>query len=232
MGNLMKKKINLIVVAHPDDEILGFGGAGASLVMTGETVQPIIMCGEVDARAMRPSDSQLLQDIAAANAEVGFEMPILGNFPNLRMNSVSHVEIVQFIEEQILRFQPARVFTHFPRDLNNDHLQVSTACQAAVRLFQRRADVPPLDNFCFMEVLSSTEWGFNFGGDIFSPNCFIEVGNLIEKKINALRHYRNVMRDFPHPRSEEAIRGLAAYRGVQAGMKYAESFQMVFQRGL
>lgn len=228
----MKKKLNLIVVAHPDDEILGFGGTGAGLVLAGEVVQPIIMCGEVDARAMRPSDSQLLQDITAANAEVGFEMPVLGSFPNLRMNGVSHVEIVKFIEEYICRFQPARVFTHFPRDLNNDHLQVSTACQAAVRLFQRRADVPPLDVFCFMEILSSTEWGFNFGGDVFSPNCFFELGNLIERKIKALRHYRNVMRDFPHPRSEEVIRALAAYRGAQAGMKYAESFQMVFQRGL
>lgn len=228
----MRRKLNLIVVAHPDDEILGFGGTGAGLVLAGEIVQPIIMCGEVDARAMRPSDSQLLQDITAANAEVGFQMPILGDFPNLRMNAVSHVEIVQFIEEHIRRFQPARVFTHFPRDLNNDHLQVSTACQAAVRLFQRRADVPPLDAFSFMEVLSSTEWGFNFGGDVFSPNCFFEVGDLIERKIKALRHYRNVMRDFPHPRSEEVIRALAAYRGAQAGMKYAESFQMVFQRGL
>lgn len=228
----MKKKLNLVVVAHPDDEILGFGGAGASLVLSGEIVQPVILCGEVDARVMRPSDSQLLQDIASANAEVGFKMPVLGGFPNLRMNSVPHVDIVQFIEEQILKFQPARIFTHFPRDLNNDHLQVSAACQAAVRLFQRRTDVPPLDLFCFMEILSSTEWGFNFGSDAFSPNCFVELGDLIDRKIKALRHYRNVMRDFPHPRSEETIKGLAAFRGAQAGMKYAECFQIVLQRGL
>jgi hypothetical protein len=36
------------------------------------------------------------------------------------------------------------------------------------------------------------------------------------------------MRDFPHPRSEEIVRGLAAYRGGQAGIKYAEAFQTVF----
>ncbi len=39
------------------------------------------------------------------------------------------------------------------------------------------------------------------------------------------------MRDYPHPRSNEALKGLAAYRGGQAGMIYAESFESVFRRG-
>ena len=33
------------------------------------------------------------------------------------------------------------------------------------------------------------------------------------------------MRDYPHPRSPEAIRGLAATRGAQAGLNHAEAFQ-------
>jgi hypothetical protein len=37
------------------------------------------------------------------------------------------------------------------------------------------------------------------------------------------------VRDFPHPRSPEILTGLAAYRGGQAGMKYAEAFQTAFQ---
>jgi len=36
------------------------------------------------------------------------------------------------------------------------------------------------------------------------------------------------MRAFPHPRSVEVIRGLAAYRGGQSGMRYAEAFQTAF----
>ena len=39
--------VSLIVVAHPDDEILGFGGTGAKLVQKGEIIQPIILCGNV-----------------------------------------------------------------------------------------------------------------------------------------------------------------------------------------
>jgi hypothetical protein len=62
---------------------------------------------------------------------------------------------------------------------------------------------------------------------------FIEVGKAgIDLKLAALACYRNVMRDFPHPRSAEAITGLAAYRGAQAGMNYAEAFQTHLQREL
>ncbi len=52
--------------------------------------------------------------------------------------------------------------------------------------------------------------------------------NLSETKARSLGSYRGVMRDFPHPRSEEILKGLAAYRGGQAGMKYAEAFQTAF----
>lgn len=224
--------MNLVIVAHPDDEILGFGATGAKLVEAGEIVQPIILCGNVDVRGSRPTDQQLLDDISAANNEVGFQAPIMGSFPNLRMNSVDHVDIVKFIEQQIEEFKPRRVFTHFPGDLNDDHFHVSKACQAAVRLFQRRSDIKPIESFYFMEVLSSTDWSFNVSDQGFKPTNFFEINDLIERKIKALSHYRNVMRDFPHPRSKEVLLGLAAYRGGQSGLKYAESFQLVFKQGV
>jgi LmbE family N-acetylglucosaminyl deacetylase len=224
------KQCNLVVVAHPDDEILGFGGAGAKLVKQGELVQSVILCGNANARTRRPSDEELLQDMLKANSLLGFNEPVLGDFPNIRMNNVDHLEIVQFIESQIAIFKPYRIFTHHPDDLNNDHLQVSRACIAASRYFQRRDDLPPLHSLSYMEIQSATDWSFNAGGSGFSPNLYIEIEQEIDKKIEALACYRNVMRPFPHPRSLESLRGLAAYRGGQCGQKYSEAFQTIFQR--
>ena len=66
----------------------------------------------------------------------------------------------------------------------------------------------------------------------FTPNTFIEIGEeALEKKVEALSGYRDVMRPYPHPRSVEALKGLAACRGAQAGLNYAEAFQSVFRRG-
>ena len=51
----------------------------------------------------------------------------------------------------------------------------------------------------------------------------------VETKIRALQAYKGVLRPFPHPRSKEAYEGLAAYRGCQSGLNYAEAFEVVFE---
>lgn len=82
-----------------------------------------------------------------------------------------------------------------------------------------------------MEVPSATEWALNTAMNIFRPDTFVEVGKeSVIKKIEALSQYRNVMRPYPHPRSEEGIMGLAAYRGGQSGCDYAEAFQTAMRR--
>ena len=224
------KTVNLVIVAHPDDEILGFGATGAKLAARGEVVRPIILCGNVHVRDRRPSDHELAEDIANANKTVGFEKPTLGDFPNLRMNTVPHIEIVEFIEKNIAEYNPHRVFTHHPADLNDDHRQVSRSCLAAFRLFQRRPEVAPPKSLHFMEIQSATDWSIDTSLAAFRPNLYIEITAELEVKLEALSCYRNVMREYPHPRSEEAIRGLAAYRGAQSGQKYSEAFETVFQR--
>lgn len=223
------RKMNLVVVSHPDDEILGFGATGAKLCRAGELVQPIILCGSVDARTRRPADEQLLCDMERANRIVGFQPPILGNFPNIRMNTIDHLALVQFIEEQVAAFMPHRIFTHHSSDLNDDHKQVHRACLAAARLCQRRSDIRPLETLALMEIPSSTDWAFP-GGDNegFRPNTFVEIGEFLDVKLEALGCYTDVMRAFPHPRSAEVLRGLAAVRGGQSGLGNAEAFQTIF----
>ncbi|SOC38423.1 PIG-L deacetylase family protein [Ureibacillus acetophenoni] len=221
----------LVVVAHPDDEVLGAGATMHKLSQAGHSVNVCILSGEVNVRNFRPTLDELYEDVNNSMNILGVDQVITGNFPNIKFNNVAHLKLVQFIEAAIKKTNATVVFTHHPADLNNDHFHTSIACQAAARLFQRRSDVPSLKELLFMEVPSSTDWALNKGMNPFSPNTFIEVGeNSLDKKIEALAQYRGVMRDFPHPRSKEAIKGLAAYRGGQSGMIYAEAFESVFKR--
>jgi LmbE family N-acetylglucosaminyl deacetylase len=80
----------------------------------------------------------------------------------------------------------------------------------------------------FYEILSSTDWAFPTGAAAFQPTAFFPIGDTLETKLSALAAYQGVMRDFPHPRSAEVVRGLAALRGGQAGLRYAEAFQVAF----
>ncbi len=221
----------LLVVAHPDDEVLGAGASISKWSGRGDDVDVCIMCVQAKARAFRPDDKELDDDLNSSASFLGVGQKFEGAFPNIEMNNVSHLHLVQFIEKAIVESQPDVIITHHPSDTNNDHLQTSMACQAAVRLFQRRPEVKPLSEVWFMEVLSATEWSVNTSMNRFQPNCFVEIGrDGVETKVKALSMYRGVMRPYPHPRSKETIEGLAAYRGSQSGCDYAEAFEVVLRR--
>jgi LmbE family N-acetylglucosaminyl deacetylase len=226
----MHQESILIVVAHPDDEALGCGGAAAQWATAGHRVRSVILVGDADARRHRPEVSQLHEHARAASQLLGFDEPILGQFPNIALNTVPHLELVQFVEAAIAKTQATVILTHHPSDLNDDHLHTSRASQAAARLFQRRADIPALRALLFMEILSSTDWAFPSATAPFRPDTFVPLGEQwLSRKLDALAQYEGVMRDFPHPRSAEVVRGLAALRGGQAGMPYAEAFQTAFR---
>lgn len=223
----------LFIVAHPDDEVLGAGATIYKLAKEGHQIVVGILSGDVGARRNRPQINELYKDMIGCAKVLGIKRLVLGKFPNIEFNTVPHLKLVQFIEQIIADVKPEVVFTHHPSDLNNDHYQTSIACQAAIRLFQRLPDITPIKDLFYMEILSSTEWGLNNAFKDYHPNTFVEVNEIgVDKKIEALSKYNGVMRDYPHPRSKEGIKGLAAYRGCQAGMNYAESFESVFRRGL
>ncbi len=220
----------LLVVAHPDDEVLGCGAFSASAAQAGRCVTACILSGCVTARTSRPSLAHLRQDIVRAHAILGLAPAIVGDFPNLAFNTVPHLELVQFIEQAIIRTSADVVFTHHVGDPNDDHVQTSRACQAAIRLFQRRSGITPVSALYFMEVLSSTDWSLGDAAARFVPDTFFDVGKTLPAKLAALRAYRGVMRPDPHPRSARVVRALAHYRGGQSGLRCSEAFQTAFRR--
>ena len=218
----------LVVVAHPDDEVLGAGATIYRLIQQGHNVAVAILSGHADARANL--SKSLPDDRKAAMEILGVKRAYETNYPNIKMNVVPHLEVVQFIESCILDWRAEAIITHHPSDVNIDHHEVSKAVIAAVRLFQRRTGIQRLRMLAYMEVPSSTDWSLDCSQNRFTPNMFVEVGKEgVDVKIKALSAYEGVMRAFPHPRSVEALTGLAAYRGGQAGLDYAEAFECVFR---
>lgn len=221
----------LLVVAHPDDEVLGAGASMFRWSREGHQIDVAIMCTEAKARAFRPEDKELDEDLNASSDFLGIHRKFEATFPNIEMNTVPHLKLVQFIESAIRESEPDIIITHHPADTNNDHLQTSMACQEAVRLFQRRPEVKRVRELWYMEVPSCTEWKINSAMVSFNPNCYVEVGKEgVDAKVKALSMYRGVMRPYPHPRSAEFIEGLAAYRGGQWGLMYAEAFEVVVRK--
>ena len=218
----------LVVVAHPDDEVLGAGATIHRLVKLGNRVAVAIMS---DHAAARTNISEtLVADEANAMQILGVERVYHADFPNIQMNTVPHLDLVQFVEKCIRDWHAEGIFTHHPSDTNIDHHETAKAVNAACRLFQRVDGIPKLKQLLYMEIPSSTEWSLNTSEIRFTPNTFIEIGeDGLSVKLQALAAYKGVMREFPHPRSQKAIEGLAVYRGVQSGREYAEAFECAFR---
>ena len=217
----------LAVVAHPDDEILGCGATLARLKREGHRIYSVILCAGAEARTDRPP--QLERVAAEAARMVGVEDSALYRFPNVRFNTVPHLEIVQAIEEAIDRFRPDWIFTLHPGDLNVDHRVCHEATMAAVMLPQRLSRNLPatmIRKVFLCEVVSSTDWGLP-QSPAFQPNAFFDVSATMDEKIGALEHFVGAMKPFPHSRSIENVRHLAHVRGAQVGIEQAEAFVVV-----
>ena len=178
----------LFVVAHPDDEVLGAGATIHKLVKEGQKVAVATLANHAAARA-NLSDT-LSADQEKAFSIMGVQKAYSADFPNIQMNTVPHLKLVQFIESCIEDWKADSIYTHHPSDTNNDHVMTSYAAQAASRLFQRKPGVPALKQFIYMEVPSSTEWSFDSSANRFAPNMCVEIGKEgVEVKLKALEAF-------------------------------------------
>lgn len=214
----------LVVAAHPDDEILGCGGAIARHIAEGDDVHILFMADGVGSREKTGSI-----DIMCRNQACDEALKMLGvtewralNFLDNRMDSVPLLDVVREIESYIEQLQPTRVYTHHFGDLNVDHRITHQAVITACR---------PLPGFSVreilvFEVLSSTDWGAP-GVFPFVPNFFIDINDYLPKKLEALSAYEMEMRPVPHSRSVHHIEALAHHRGNCIGIEAAEAFQVI-----
>ena len=77
------------------------------------------------------------------------------------------------------------------------------------------------------ETISETDFGMNPSYNTFRPNVYIDISKYLEMKLEIMRIYASELGDFPFPRSEKAIRALAALRGAAAGCEAAEAFMLL-----
>jgi LmbE family N-acetylglucosaminyl deacetylase len=213
----------LVVAAHPDDEILGCGGTIAKL--SGSNDVYILILGEgLTSRSGydREKLAELKEEVIKANNELGVKEVMSANLPDNKFDSLALLDVVKKIEEIIEKIKPEIVFTHSIHDLNVDHRMTHKAVVTACR---------PVQNSCVkklyaFEVLSSSEWN-STQLPVFVPNVYVDISKYLDKKIEAMKTYKSEIREYPHPRSEEAIRALAMKRGSECGFGFAESFVLI-----
>jgi LmbE family N-acetylglucosaminyl deacetylase len=213
----------LIVVAHPDDEALGAGGTLARHSQNGDHVSIVILADGESSRHGYHQDGIMARQQSAARAAqaLGARAPQLLGLPDNALDSLPLLHVVQKLEPFFRSIKPAIVYTHHPHDLNIDHRIVANAVLIACRPISGS----PVRAIYTFETASSTEWSIP-GALAFSPRRFVDISATLNAKIAALQCYDSEMRQFPHPRSYEAVEALARWRGATVGLAAAEAFEV------
>ena len=223
-------KTVLVVVAHPDDEILGVGGAVVKHVAEGDNVYGLILGEGQTSRGNKREDINrtVIDDLHKNTSEsakiLGYTHIYFENFPDNRFDQVDLLDIVKTIECRIKDLQPEVIYTHYSGDLNIDHQYTARAVLTATRPI---GDYPVKEIYAF-ETLSSSEWNFDYSGQsVFSPNVYVDITKYHQQKKEAMACYVSELCEFPHPRSLKGIDILAQKRGMEVGVEYAEAFMLV-----
>lgn len=222
----------LLVVAHPDDEILGPGATMYRLIREYNCTVRVIILGEGITSRSEKRNVKLWEDqlkthranIECARKIIGYESLGIYDFPDNRFDTVALIDLIKVIEKEKNQFTPNVIFTHHGGDVNIDHQRTFEAVITAVRPIENET----VNVVITFETMSGTEWRASSDPKHFIPNLFIEVTNEgIQAKIEAMESYEYERRLFPHPRSKEALKIRAQMWGVANGVEFAEAFQII-----
>jgi len=225
----MIKQNILVVAAHPDDEVLGCGGTIARLAEEGHNVYITILGEGITSRFKGPEkvDNEMIKMLHKQSHQVadilGAKDIFLYSQPDNCFDVVPLLEIINIVENLIVKLKPKIIYTHYAGDLNIDHKITHRAVVTATRPTENC----PVKEIYTFEIPSSTEWAFGQFQEIFNPNMFVNINETLDIKIKAMEKYKSEICDFPHPRSFQALKALAQYRGSVVGLKYAEAFETI-----
>lgn len=224
----------MIVVAHPDDELLGLGASMHKLIHEQQCKIHVVILGEgitsrADTRNTNLWERELIthrENIKNAQAAIGYQSLNIYDFPDNRFDTVALLDIIKVIEKEKANLKPNVIFTHHGGDLNIDHQRTFEAVITA----SRPLNTEIVKSIITFETPSGTEWRASSDPRHFIPNMFVNISEEnLQAKINAMECYEFERRQFPHPRSPEALRIFSQRWGITVGCELAEAFCVIRQ---
>ena len=192
------------ISAHPDDIAFGCAGAIASHIKMGDEVFLLILTrgeegGDPKVRVEETIKSAAVLGIPKNKVHFN-NIPDTKIFENLR-------KVILEIEKITDRQKPHRVYTQSSKDRHQDHIAAAMATKAACR------HVPQILAYETPSTLSE-----------FAPQAFVDISDTLLLKTKAVRLHRSQRRK--GYMKVEGVKGLARFRGLQAGVKAAEAFEV------
>ena len=221
MNDFSNEKL-LVIAPHSDDEILGCGGLISKVKKEGGKVYVLIFNLGFEKDDTKESQEKRKNEVQEAmNALKVDNYHLVHDQPdnNRDLDAEPLHSLIEVIEStsnvSLEKIAPTivaipTVFSH-----HQDHVHVHRACIAALRPIST-----PVSNIVMSyEAPEHSRWS---ASGVFEPNLFVEIDDVIDKKIEAFLKYNSQVR--PGGRDADSIRSQAKYRGQEVGKNLCEAF--------
>ena len=219
-ANALAQGPALVLAPHPDDEVLGCGGAIMKHVAAGERVTVIVVTDGAAAgdgqEAVTDYIQRRQQESRRAAEILGYGQPLFWNLPDRQLVYGEH--LVQRILDILVACQPAVVYAPSPLEIHPDHRAVAMAAVEAVRRC-----APPL-------VLALYEVGMPL-----HPNHLLDISPLIERKQAAIACFASQLAIQDYDRHSLALNEFRTFtlpRTVRAAEAYRVATAAELREGL
>lgn len=171
----------LVFAAHPDDAEIGMGGTIAKHVKEGLKV------GIIDLTYAEMSSNGNVEirqrEAAEATAVLGLSVRENLGLPDRRLATIA--QQTDLMVAAIRRYQPRLVFAPYYIDRHPDHITCSRMAEEAVFNAKLRKYMPEYNPWTAEQLL------FYFINDAHTPQLLIDVSEVHEIKMNALKAYKS-----------------------------------------
>ncbi|MBN1692135.1 MAG: PIG-L family deacetylase [Dehalococcoidales bacterium] len=213
----------LVIAPHPDDEVIGCGGTIAKHILEGDEVYLCVVTKAYPPDWPEDEIKERRDEVVRANKILGIKKTYFLDLPTVKLDTIPQKELNETIAKVVNKLRPEIVYIPHGGDVNNDHRLVFEAAMVAIRPKPALAIKKVL---CY-ETLSETEWAAPLAENAFMPNVYVDISGVLATKLKAMSEYKSELKEFPHPRSLEAISALAKVRGATTGVEAAEAFMLM-----
>jgi bacillithiol biosynthesis deacetylase BshB1 len=182
MNNNQRDQLDILVfAAHPDDAEIGMGGTIAKHIKQGLTV------GIIDLTFAEMSSNGNVEirqrEAAEATAVLGVTVRDNLGLPDRRLAAIA--QQTDLIVAAIRKYRPRLVFAPYFVDRHPDHITCSRMVEEAVFNAKLRKYMPELAAWTVDQLY------YYFINDAHPPQLLIDVTDVHEVKMNALKAYRS-----------------------------------------
>ena len=221
MNDFSNEKL-LVIAPHSDDEVLGCGGLISKIKNDGGKVYVLIFnlgfekTDTVESQEKRKNE--VINAMGILNVD---DYHIVHDKPdnNRDLDAKPLHSLIEIIEStsdvSLEKIEPTMVAIPTVFSHHQDHVHVHKACIAALRPIST-----PVSNIVLSyEAPEHSRWS---ASGVFEPNLFVEIDDVIDKKIEAFLKYNSQIR--PGGRDADSITSQAKYRGQEVGKNLCEAF--------